>query len=248
MRRVFLIAGVFTALALPGLQAAAADLSPDRRKAVEAVIEDYLIRNPQVIERALQALEARREADTAQAVQAALKAHYKELVEAPGTPVAGNVNGDVTLVEFFDYRCGVCRRVHPVVAELMESDKGIRRVYKEWPILGPDSVYASRAALASRAQGKYHAFHDALMEARGSLDKAGVMRVATRIGLNIRNLQRDMDLPEINAIIRRTYAIAEALRINGTPSFIIGGQVIRGGRDLATMKQLVAQARAAAGK
>ncbi len=246
MRHRFVILGVVAALALsspPG--AAAAELSPDQRKAIEAVIEDYLVRNPEVIERALQTLEATREAEAAQAVRVALKTYHKDLVDQPKTPVAGNINGDVTMVEFFDYRCGVCRRVHPVLDTLMESDDGIRRVYKEWPILGPDSVYASRAALASRAQGRYHAFHDALMENRGGLDKAGVLRVASRIGMDAAKLQRDMESREITAIISRNFAVAEALQITGTPSFVIGDQVIRGGRDLATMKRLIAQARAA---
>ena len=246
MRHLFVILGVFAALAPTlGPEAAAGEPGPDRRKAIEATIEDYLIRHPEVIERALRTLEARREAEEARAVQAALKAHRKELLDEPGTPIAGDVDGDVTLVEFFDYRCGVCRRVHPVVSRLVESDGGIRRVYMEWPILGPESVYASRAALASRAQGLYHAFHDALMETRGGLDKAGVLRAASRVGLDIAKLRRDMASPEITAIINRNFAIAEALRINGTPSFVIGDRVIRGGRDAATMKRLVAQARAA---
>ena len=218
-------------------------MSSERRKVIETVIKDYLATNPQVIERALRALEAKREADEAQALRAAIRALQKELVE---TPVAGNVNGDVTVVEFFDYRCGVCRRAHQVVVELMESDDQVRRVYKEWPILGPDSVYASRAALASRAQGKYLAFHDALMESRGGLNQAAVLRIAIQVGLDTTRLLRDMQSPEITATISHNYSMAEALRFNGTPSFLIGDQLIRGGRNLATMKKLVAAARAAA--
>ena len=230
----------------PTLAAGAADMPADQRKAIETVIEEYLVRNPEVIERALRALEANRKAGEARAVQAALKTHGKELFNSPMTPVGGNPKGDVTVVEFFDYRCGFCKRVHPVVTKLMESDDRIRRVYKEWPILGPESVYASRAALASREQGKYLEFHKALMEAPGGLNKARVLQVATRIGLDTVKLLRDIEAPEVDQILRRNYAVAQDLRLNGTPSFLVGDQVIRGGRDLETMKRLVAQARAAA--
>ena len=247
MRHLIVLATLLAAAAAAAMpRAGAAEMPPERRQAIEAVIEDYLVRNPEVIERALRSLEAKRKSDEAAAVQAAIQTHREELFERPATPIGGNAQGDVTMVEFFDYRCGVCRRVHPILASLMKSDDRIRRVYKEWPILGPDSLYASRAALASRAQGKYLAFHDALMESRSRLDKADVLKVASRVGIDTERLQRDMDSPEISAIIERNYALAQALRINGTPSFLIGDQLVRGGRDLATMRKLIAEARAAA--
>ena len=249
MRKLIAAASLVAGIALPLTPAAvAAEMSADRRQAIEAVIEDYLVRNPQVIERALRALDAKRKADEARAVETAIKTYAKELFQNPKTPLGGNPNGDVTLVEFFDYRCGVCRRVHPVVAKLIKSDKRIRRVYKEWSILGPESVFASRAALASRAQGKYLAFHKALMEYPGGLNKAKVLQVATRIGIDTARLLRDMEAPEVERIIRRNHAVAQALRLNGTPSFLFGDRLIRGGLNLATMKLLVAQVRKAAKK
>ena len=127
----------------------------------------------------------------------------------------------------------------------MKTDPNIRLVYKEWPILGPDSVFAARAALAARAQGKYLVFHEALMTYRGRLDEDRVMRVAKGVGLDTDRLRRDMGAPDITQIISRTYAIAEALGINGTPSFIVGDQLIKGGRDIRGMRMLVASARAA---
>lgn len=223
---------------------AARSMSPAERKAVESVIESYLISNPQVIERALQALEAKRKADEERAAKMALNTYREELFEDASVPVGGNASGDVTIVEFFDYRCGVCKRVHPIVTELMKTDPNIRLVYKEWPILGPDSVFAARAALAARAQDKYLVFHEALMTYRGQLDQNRILRIAVDVGLDAERLQRDMGAPEIAKIISRNYALAEALRINGTPSFIVGDQLIRGGRDLRGMRLLVANARA----
>ncbi len=247
---VRLRAAVLACLALAAVAppASAAEMKAEQRKAIENVIDDYLLRNPEVIERAIQALEAKREAEKQRAATAALETYRRDLFDAPATPVGGNVRGDVTVVEFFDYRCGVCRRVHPVVAQLTASDKGIRRVYIEWPILGPQSVYAARAALAAVKQGdgKYLRFHDLMMETRGALNKAAVLALAERAGLDRRQLERDIAAPEIDRIIERNHAIARELDLGGTPSFVIGRQVIRGARDLETLRRFVADARAAA--
>ena len=176
------------------LPASAAEMTAEQRKAIESVIESYLLRNPEVIERAMRALEAKQEAARERAAAAALDKYRRDLFDSPAAPVGGNADGDVTLVEFFDYRCGVCRRVHPIVDELIASDGKIRRVYIEWPILGPDSVFAARAALASRHQGsaKYIRFHDLMMESRGRLDKAKVLALAGKAGLDGRRLERDL--------------------------------------------------------
>lgn len=237
------------AIALPvALPAATAEIPAEQRKFIERVIEDYLLRNPEVIERAMEALEARREAAKERATVAALERYRRDLYEKPASPVGGNPDGDVTVAEFFDYRCGVCRRVHPIVGKLVSSDGKIRRVYVEWPILGPDSVFAARAALAARHQGKdkYFRFHDLMMEARGRLDSGKVLSLAERAGLDRKRLERDLGAPEIARIITRNYAIADALGLNGTPSFVIGKTVLRGARDLTGMRRIVAEARAAA--
>lgn len=223
---------------------AAENISPDQKKAFESVIRQYLLKNPEIIAEAISALQKKRDIAEADAGKAVLRTRRAELFSDPDSPVAGNKNGDVTMVEFFDFRCGVCKRVHPVLETLMKTDPKLRRVYKDWPILGPDSVFASRAALASRAQGKYLKFHNAMMEARGRLDKKAVLKIAEKVGINRRRLLRDMDSAEITKILRRNYQLAEALKINGTPSFVIGDQVLKGGRDLATMRQIIADVRA----
>lgn len=223
---------------------AAEPLSPAQTKAVETTIREYLLRNPEIIADAIQALQDKRQAAERNAVRAALDANRAELFTDPASPVSGDANGDVTVVEFFDYLCGVCKRVHPVVAELMKTDPKIRRVYKDWPILGPESVLAARAALASRAQGKYLPFHDALMEAKGRLDRKKLFAIAESVGIDNARLAKDMESKEITNVIRRNFKLADALKINGTPSFIIGDEVLRGGRDLDTMRRIVARARA----
>lgn len=241
-RSILAACTVAVAAALP---VSAADIPADQRKTIERVVEEFLLRNPELIERAIQALEAKREAAREHAATAALDTYRRDLFETPASPVGGNAKGDVTLVEFFDYRCGVCRRVHPIVGELTDSDGKIRRVYVEWPILGPESVFAASAALAARHQGskKYLRFHDLMMESRGQLDRGKVLSLAERAGLDRRRLERDLGATEIARIIKRNYEMATALGLNGTPSFVIGRKIVRGGRDLNTMRQLVAEAR-----
>lgn len=225
--------------------ASAADqISPDQKKAFEGVIRDYLLKNPEIIAEAIQALQNKRDLAEVNAGKAALRSQQAALFNDPGSPIAGDKNGDVTVVEFFDYRCGVCKRVHPIVDSLMAGDRKLRRVYKDWPILGPESVFAARAALASRAQGKYLEFHNAMMTARGKLNKIAVFKIAEKIGIDHQRLLRDMDSAEITKILRRNYQLAETLKLNGTPSFVIGNQILKGGRDLATMRRIVADIRA----
>ena len=245
--RPFPIVAAFAIAASVAFPAPAAEIPAEQRKSLERVIEDYLLRNPEVIERAMQALEAKREAAKERAAVAALERYRRDLYDEPASPVGGNPDGDVTVAEFFDYRCGVCRRVHPIVGKLVSSDGKIRRVYVEWPILGPESVFAARAALAARHQGKdkYFRFHNLMMEARGRLDRGKVLSLAERAGLDRKRLERDLGAPEIARIINRNYAIADALGLNGTPSFVIGKKVLRGARDLNAMRRIVAEARQA---
>ncbi len=242
--RVALAAGcVLGLMALPA--SAGEEIKPGQTKAVEKIIRDYLIQNPEIIVKALEAYTKKQEQAEIDATSRTLAERRAELRRDPGSPVGGDPGGDVVVIEFFDYRCGVCRRVHPIVAELMRTDKKIRRVYKEWPILGPESVFAARAALASRRQGKYFVFHNALMEASRSLTPALVITIAKKIGIDDKRLRRDMENPEISAILKRNFALAEALKLRGTPSFVIGDELLRGGRDLQTLRRIVDRQRKA---
>ena len=217
--------------------------SPDRA-AMEKIIRETLLKNPEIVIEALEAYKRQQQAREAAAADRAIRTNREAIDRDPGSPVGGNLKGDVTLVEFFDYSCGVCKRVHAAVAELVKSDGNIRRVYKEWPILGPKSVFASRAALASREQGRYLAFHNALMEVRGALTAKRVIDAAREVGIDTGKLARDMKDAEIDKIFKRNFELARALQINGTPSFVIGDTLIKGARDIDTMRALVAEARA----
>ena len=209
----------------------------------ERRVRDYLVASPEVIVEAMQNLERKqREAEQTEA-QAALTAHRDELLNSPESPVGGNPQGDVTLVEFFDYNCPYCRQVAPSMVAAEDGDPQLRIVYKEFPILGPNSVFAARAALAARNQNLYPQFHKAMMQASGSADEAQVVAVAEEIGLDVDQLRTDMQDPTIDAEIELNLALARALRINGTPGFVIGDEILRGATDLQTMHRLIDQAR-----
>lgn len=237
-----LVAGCLTGM-LGEPATAGEKITPVQTKDVEKIIREYLIENPEVVVKALDAYRRKQEQAAAEAVRRTLVERKSDIRRDPGSPVGGNPNGDVVLVEFFDYRCGVCKRVHPIVAKLIETDKKIRRVYKEWPILGPESVFASRAALASRKQGKYLAFHNALMAASGALNPSSIITLAAKVGLNVKQLRRDMENPEIDAVLKRNFELADALKLKGTPSFVIGDELVRGGRELNNLRMIVAHQR-----
>ncbi len=167
----------------------------------------------------------------------------RQLFEDPGSPVRGNANGDVSLVEFFDYNCPYCRQLLTTLADLQEANPRLRIVYKEFPILSDNSRFAARAALASRNQDKYFEFHDALMSAGGIINPEKVIEVARDVGLSIRRLRRDMNDPEIQATIDRNLALAASLRITGTPSFAVGDRIFRGAADRATLQALIDRSR-----
>ena len=237
------LAGLVLLPAAPGVRAAEV-LDAGARQATEEVIRDYLLKHPEVVEQALQVLEQRRREAEKQRARDAVAAHREELLRDPGSPVGGNPRGDVTVVEFFDYRCGYCKGVAGTVRQLLEEDPGIRLVYKEFPILGDESLLAAGAALAARAQGRYGAFHDALMAASGPWTLPVLLQVAARVGLDAGKLQADMEAPEIHAAIERNRALAEALGITGTPAFVVGFELVPGALDLHALKALVSQARA----
>src|SRR5438046_5273921 len=173
----------------------------------------------------------------------ALSTRRREIFEDPDTPVAGNPNGDVSLVEFFDYRCPYCKQVEPSLEALLGEDRQLRLVYKEFPVLGPESVTASKAALAARKQGKYDAFHRAMMTLKGQINETAVYKTAESVGVDVDRLKRDMAAPEIARALKANTELADALDIRGTPGFIVGNEIVPGAIDLASLKQLIATAR-----
>ncbi|MTH78775.1 DsbA family protein [Paracoccus aestuariivivens] len=163
----------------------------------------------------------------------------------PAAPVMGNLQGDVTLVEFSDYNCGFCRKAMPTVSQLLKTDPKIKLVVHEIPIFGEGSRYAAMAALAAQKQGKYAEFHRALMAMRGEAEKASVLRVARDVGLDVARLERDMQAPEITAQIEKSLTLADQIGLAGTPSFVAGDRAVFGALPIEDLAELVAEARAA---
>jgi protein-disulfide isomerase len=210
----------------------------------ERRVRAYLLEHPEVIVEALQRLEQRQQVAQASGTQAALKKHADKLLRDPASPVGGNPQGDVSLIEFFDYNCPYCRQVAPHMVTVEASDPKLRIVYKEFPILGPNSTFAAKAALAAHRQGKYAELHKALMESKGPTTEKTVLDTAGRLGLDLDRLKADMADPAVQAEIDGNLALARALHIDGTPGFVIGDQIVRGAMDLATMERLIQEARA----
>jgi protein-disulfide isomerase len=209
----------------------------------EQRVRDFLLEHPEVIMEALQVLQERQRAAEADDIKRTIAARRDEIFNDPSAPVGGNPAGDVTVVEFFDYNCPYCRRVAPTLAEVEEADSNLRIVYKEFPILGPGSQFAARAALAAQKQGTYNTFHTALMRAQEQLDEDQVMNIARAVGLDAERLRQDMQDAAIEEAIARNLQLAEALGITGTPSFVIGDQIVPGAIDRSTLEGLIAEAR-----
>lgn len=174
---------------------------------------------------------------------AEIRRHWQELTRDPGTPTAGAADGDVTIVEFFDYQCPDCKADEPTVQKLLDQDPRLRIAYKDLPVLGPVSLTAARAALAARRQDKYVPFRLVMMSLRGSLTEDAVYIVAQAVRADMGRLQQDMTAPEIDRQLEANRALAKALHVIGTPTFIIGDQAIEGAIDLSGFKELVARAR-----
>jgi protein-disulfide isomerase len=234
-------------LALPtGPVSAAEALSSAQREQIEAVVREYILKNPEILVESLRGYEEQHKQATEEEAKKAIAANRDALEKNPTSPVAGNPQGDVTIVEFFDYQCGYCKKVLPSVQELLKTDGNVRVVFKEFPILGPDSVIAAQTALAAWkiAPAKYLPFHLALMESRGELDEGRVREIAKKVGLDVEKLEAAKADPEIKATIERNHELARALQINGTPAFIVGGRLVPGAVDLATLREMVGTARA----
>jgi protein-disulfide isomerase len=209
----------------------------------ERRVRNYILNNPEIIMEAARRFEQRQRAADESEATAVLKARADEIFRDKDSPVGGNPNGTVTLVEFFDYNCPYCRQVIPIMQEAEKADPQLRVVYKEFPILGPNSTFSAKAALAVYRQGKYLPFHKELMLERGVADEAKVLKIAAKIGVDVDRMKSDMNDPAVAAMIERNLAIAQALRINGTPGFVIGSQIVRGAVDLKTLQSLIQQAR-----
>jgi protein-disulfide isomerase len=244
MRRFLLSLAILAALLTPSLVRAQDPFSPAERDEIKRLMVDMLRERPELVLEALEAIEAKREAQARARSSESVREHKADLYDDVAAPVAGNPRGNLAIVEFFDYRCPYCKQMHAPMKALLAGDRELRVIRKDLPILGPASIVASHAALAARAQDKYPAFHDALMEFRGQLDEAAVFRIAADLKLDVVRLRRDMESPAVVSLLQRNVALAQALGITGTPALVIGEALVPGAIDIETMKKLVAEARA----
>ncbi len=217
--------------------------APTDKAAVEQIIQDYIKKHPEVVVDAIEAWRAKQRLAEEERAKQALVSQRDRIYNSAFSPIAGNPDGDVTVVEFFDYQCGYCKRVFGSFVKTVKQDGNVRVVFKEFPILGPASRFAAEAALASKMQGKYFEFHRALMELKTGLNPHSVLAVAKSSGLDVDRLQEDMKSSPVQDEIKRNFELAENLGIRGTPAFVIGDQLVPGAINAATMKTMIAEAR-----
>lgn len=208
----------------------------------DAAIERYIRTHPEVIMQSLQAMETKRQAELQERQKSALATKQQELLHDPASPVSGNLRGEITLVEFYDYRCGYCKKAAQAVTDLQKDDPRVRVVYKDFPILGEPSELAAKAALASQAQGKHQAFHEALFASHADMTKEEILKIAVGVGLDAKRLEADMANPQWQAVIEKNRALAQDLGISGTPGFIVGNELVSGMLDLNGLRELILRA------
>ena len=233
-------------LAAPAAATDLETLTDAERAAFRAEVRAYLLDNPEVLMEAIAVLESRSAEAEVENDARAVAANADALFGSAFDVVLGNPEGDVTVVEFMDYRCGFCRRAHPEVMDLIEFDGNIRLVVKEFPILGEQSVLAARFAIATRiahGDAAYFDVHDALMRMRGDVSEPALIALADELGHDSAAILNAMNDPVVQATIEYNRALAERLSISGTPSFVFGDQMVRGYVPLDGMQQIVAMLR-----
>jgi protein-disulfide isomerase len=240
------VCAALLALALP--QSGRADeLSAAQRGAIERIVHDYLVQHPEVLQEAMTELEKRQSAAETEKHKAAVKTHAQALFNSPDQVTLGNPAGNVTFVEFFDYNCGYCKRAMSDMLTLLKTDAKLKVVLKEFPVLGPGSVEAARVAVAVRMQDKtgkkYLEFHQKLLGGRNHADLARALAVAKEIGLDMDLVQKDMKSPEVENTLHQDFKLAEALGLNGTPSYVIGEDVVVGAIGLQGLREKINTAR-----
>jgi len=250
LRRAALAAALVIAASLsaPLAPASAADsFSTAQRDEIGRIVRDYLVQHPEVLQEAYQELEKRQAAADAEKNKSAVKDHAQMLFSSPRQVVLGNPNGDVTMVEFFDYNCGYCKHAMGDMLSLLKSDPKLKVVLKEFPVLGPGSVEAAKVAAAVHLQDssgkKYLEFHTKLLGGRGQADKARALAVAKEIGMDVGRIEKDMNGPAVMEVLKESAILSQALGLNGTPSYVVGNEVVVGAVGLAALKEKINTAR-----
>jgi protein-disulfide isomerase len=236
-------------LALCGMPPAASaqSFNDTQRGDIETIVRNYLIAHPEVLEEAMAELNKRQAAAEAEKHEASVASNADTIFNSPRGVVLGNKDGDVTFVEFFDYNCGYCKRAMSDMLDLLKNDPKLKVVLKEFPVLSEGSVEAAKVAVAVRMQDptgkKYLDFHQKLLGGRGPADKARAMAAAKDAGLDTARIEKDIASPEVKATIEENFKLAEAMGMNGTPSYVIGKQVVVGAIGLDGLKEKIGVAR-----
>ncbi|NQV55801.1 MAG: DsbA family protein [Rhodospirillales bacterium] len=241
-----LAAALVSTLATPVLsQDTKSSLSGEQKREIERLIGEYIRTNPEIILESMRNLQERDRAAQQRRAAENLVSYRNELINDRQAPIGGNPEGDVTVVEFFDYRCTYCKRVYPAVVKLLSDDPNVRYVFKEFPILSPVSRIAAQAALAAWNidKTKYVQFHTRLMATSGNLNEKRILLIAESSGLDSAKIKIEMNSPSIERALQANKHLAEKLGISGTPVFIIGNRLVPGAIDYSTLKKLVAEAR-----
>jgi protein-disulfide isomerase len=236
------------AISLCGVTAVPAqNFSEPQRGEIEKIIREYLLKHPEVLQDAMAELEKKQQVAESEKARSAIKTHSEALFNSPRQVTLGNPQGDVTFVEFFDYNCGYCKRALNDMTVLMGKDAKLKVVLKEFPVLGPSSVEAAQVGVAVRMQDKsgkkYLEFHQKMLTGRGQADKARALAVAKEIGLDMARIEKDLKSDEIAATLQESAKLAEALGLNGTPSYVIGNDVVIGAVGLTALGQKIEAAR-----
>jgi protein-disulfide isomerase len=206
---------------------------------IEKIVHDYLLREPEVLAEALRRLQQRQSSAAAQRAKQAIRDHQQALLSDQGSPVEGNAQGKVTIVEFFDYRCVHCRRIASTIDQLVRSNASVRVIYKNFPVLGESSVLAARAAVAAQRQGGWAKLHRAMLAYEGDFTTETLLALGTSVGLDSGKLKTDMMSPETDKALQANLTLAAALGVDATPTFVIGERVIRGAPSAEALQALV---------
>lgn len=243
MRRPIRYVTILIAVAVAGVSAYAATFNDEQRNEIGSIVREYMLNNPELLREVLQELEKKEAAEDGAKLKVAIKDNADQIFRSSLDLVAGNPNGNVTMVEFFDYNCGYCKRAMPDVMRMVEEDGDLKLVMKEFPILGPGSLAAAKAALASKKQGKYLDFHLAMLGHEGHLEADTVMDVAKSVGLDIERLKADMASEDVGNILEANMELAQKLGIQGTPAFVVDETLIPGAIGYEGLSASVRQVR-----